>query len=516
MMSKLIKSALVLIFLTAISKVFGFGRDVILAYKYGVSYISDAFTIAFSIPSILFEGFTMAVLSCYIPVYNEMKRNEANEINRFNSNLINTLLIINLLFIILFEFFSSDITRMFALGFDKKTLDITIKLSEIIIVSTLFMTVSRVMQSVLQANEQFFTTGIMSIVFNVFIILGILFSTEKEYYILAFGVILGYFSWIIVFLPSVRRVGFRYIPFYINFKDKNLRKLIIMVLPVFLGTIANQLNTIIDKTMASTLAIGSVSALNYANKLTMLVKGMLISSVVMVIFPNISIDMINNDIDKVKKTTINSMTILSIIIIPLTIGCIVLAEPIVKLLFYRGAFDKVALSLTSESLVFYSISILAVGYSEILCKVFYSMHDTKTPMINAFISIVINIILNFLLIKSLKHMGLALSTSISSIVACILLFVSLRKKIGSFGVKNMMKSLLKMVLSSLVMGVLVSIMYIKFTNFFPNNTLYLLLNIICTIGVGSIIYFMLLRLLKLKEIDFFIVIIKKFAKKLER
>lgn len=115
---------------------------------------------------------------------------------------------------------------------------------------------------------------------------------------------------------------------------------------------------------------------------------------------------------------------------PMTVGAMVLSEPIVRILFQRGAFDTRATQMTAVALIFYSIGLIGVGLRDILTKIFYSVQDTKTPMINATIAVVMNICMNLLFIKYLKHAGLALATSLSSIICITLLFRSLKKKLA--------------------------------------------------------------------------------------
>ncbi|MFH5796861.1 lipid II flippase MurJ, partial [Clostridium perfringens] len=112
-------------------------------------------------------------------------------------------------------------------------------------------------------------------------------------------------------------------------------------------------------------------------------------------------------------------------------GAMILATPIVKVLFQRGAFDTKSTQMTAIAVVFYSIGIIGFGLRDILGKVFYSLQDTTTPMVNGIITIVLNIVLNLLFVRytNMQHAGLALATSISAIVTIILLFISLRKKI---------------------------------------------------------------------------------------
>jgi len=174
----------------------------------------------------------------------------------------------------------------------------------------------------------------------------------------------------------------------------------------------------------------------------------------------------------------------------------IFAEPVVKLLFGRGAFDVAAISMTSNALFFYSIGMVGVGLREILSRAFYSLQDTKTPMINTAIAMTINIILNMVLSKFLGIGGLALATSISAIFCTGLLFVSLRKKIGSFGMKNTTISFIKILVSSLIMGIVAYLAYNFLLSYFGSN-----LSLTISICIGAFVYFMIVYFMKIDEVD---------------
>ena len=168
--------------------------------------------------------------------------------------------------------------------------------------------------------------------------------------------------------------------------------------PVFVGVAVNQVNGLVDKTLASTLVEGSISALNYANKLNEFVMGIFIVSITSVIYPLLSKLSAANNKEEFNNSIVKSINYVILLVIPISIGAMVLSTPIVKLLFERGAFDLRATQMTSSALFCYSIGIIGFGLRDILSRVFYSIQDTKTPMINGAIAMALNIVLNLILI----------------------------------------------------------------------------------------------------------------------
>ena len=178
----------------------------------------------------------------------------------------------------------------------------------------------------------------------------------------------------------------------------------------------------------------------------------------------------------------------------------VLATPIVSILFERGEFDSRATQMTAVALIMYSIGMVAFGLTDVLGKVFYSIQDTKTPMVSGVISMVINIILNIILIRYLKLAGLALSTSISALICILLLFYSLKKKIGYFGQDKVIITSCKAILASAIMGFVTYLSYIIIYKLIAFKIIALGLSIL----LGGIIYILLIILFKVDEVNIII------------
>ncbi|MDO7204784.1 lipid II flippase MurJ [Paraclostridium bifermentans] len=158
------------------------------------------------------------------------------------------------------------------------------------------------------------------------------------------------------------------------------------------------------------------------------------------------------------KTVYKSVNSVILLVIPISVGAMVLATPIVSLLFERGAFDVNATKTTASALIFYSIGMVDLD-SEIYCKVFYSLQDTKTPMINGAMAMGVNIILNLILVKFMGHAGLAFATSLSAIICILILFRSLKKKIGYFGQDKIIRTTIKSIIASILMGITTYVIY---------------------------------------------------------
>jgi len=338
-------------------------------------------------------------------------------------------------------------------------------------------------------------------------ITAIILSSNGKLTILVIGSVLAIASQLLLLIPFMYRKGYRY-HFVLDRRDEYLKKLIYLSLPIIIGVSVNQVNILIDRTLASRIVEGGISALNYANKLNDFVQGLFVISIVTVMYPLISKMAAEKNIAGLKKTLSESISGINLLVVPATVGMMIFAEPIVRMLFGRGAFDEQAVVLTSSALFFYALGIVGYGLREVLSRAFYSLQDTKTPMINATIAVGLNIILNIILSRFMGIGGLALATSISALFCTLLLFISLRKKIGHFGLKEITLSFGKIVLASILMAIVA-----KLANEVLLTQIGANLSLLASIGMGAIVYFGIIYFMKIKEVEEIILQIKKEIKR---
>lgn len=508
-MSKVVKSTIVLMISTIIAKVLGFGRELVLASSYGASMYSDAYITAMNIPVVIFAIIGTTLATIFIPMYFEVN-NELGENNalRFTNNVFNIVIVLCILLAIIGLVFTEQLVNIFAVGFEGKTLNIAIDFTRVTIISIVFTGLSYIMTAYLQIQNNFTIPGLVSVPKNIIIIVSIILSVKYNPYIMIWGTLLGITTEFLFQLPFAIKNGYKY-QLYMNIRDKHIKKVAWLIGPVLIGVAVNQINEMIDRTLASTLVEGSISALNYANKLNGFVMAMFITSVAAVIYPMLSKLSSEDNKEKFTSSVVQSINSVILLVIPISVGAIVLATPIVKLLFQRGEFDARATSMTAIALIMYSIGMVAFGLRDILGKVFYALQDTKTPMINGAMAMIMNIVLNIILVKYLQLAGLALATSISAIVCIFLLFGSLKKKIGYFGQDKIMKTTIKSIVSAVFMGVVTYFAYNMVSNLSGVGFMKEAISLFVSIGVGAITYAILVVVLKVDEVNTITSMMKK-------
>ncbi len=491
------KNIALIMIITIFAKITGFARDITLASVYGVSAVSDAYLIAITIPSVFFMLVGTGVITSYIPMYNRIKEREGiNLANRFTSNVINLTTLLSIVLIFLIFLFTDSIVKVFAFGFQGETLKMTVSFTRITILSIAATGGLYVYKGYLESNNSFVVPALIGLPSNLIIIISIFMSSIYGMLILPIGNMVSIYIQLAILFLFVSKLGYKYTN---NFRiDKNIKDFFLLSIPVVIGISVNQINTIVDRTIASSIIVGGVSALNYSNQLIVFIQSIFVLAILIIIYPLMTKLIINKETDAFRKIISESITYINLFLMPITIGTLVLSKPIVQLLFARGAFDNNAIILTSESLFYYSIGIIGIGLREVVARAFYSMEDTRTPMINAAIGMVVNIILNIILSQIMGIAGLALATSISALFTAVLMIISLYKKIGDFGIKNIIINFLKIFLISTIMGVAVLIINNGLSGVLPNNIL-----VIVSILMGVFIYALLainMRIIDLHKI----------------
>ena len=494
-MAKAKKSAIILMFITLISKITGFIRDIILAQSFGASIITDAYLTALNIPVVLFDGISSSLGTTYIPMFFKIKEEEGNNsVNKFTSNILNIVILLSIIFIIISIIFTPYIVKIFAIGFKGEEFKLTVKFSRILIFSMIFIATNGLISSYLVANGKFYISGLVTIPFNIFCIISIIIGSLTNSKIMVIGTLIAYIAQLLFQIPFLLKTGYKH-NLKVNLKDENIKKILYLIVPVFLGSYVYLINAVVNRTLASTLEFGSITALNYANKLNIFAVGILVISISTVMYPILSKLASENNIVEFKRNLLRNIDIVVIVMLPIMIGIMILSTPIVKILFEQGSFNSHDTYLTSTALFYYSVGIVAVGIRDITSRAFYSLQDTKTPVKNAVIAVFINMICSIILVKVLGIGGLALSASISSILGALLLILDLRKKIGNLGLKSSILTFIKCSIASIIMGILVINSYNIVLNFSTE-----IIALIISVFIGIFTYYIMNIILRVNEV----------------
>jgi putative peptidoglycan lipid II flippase len=447
---EIFKSASVISAFTVLSRITGLVRDVLLANLFGTQAAAQAFFVAFKIPNafrdIVGEG---AGNAAFVPVFCEclQKRPKADFLKLVNS-LFRVLFGISVLLVLAGIVFSPGIVRLVAPGFsnDIAKFGLTVTLNRLLFPYLALITISAFMMSVSNSLKSFAAPASSSVVFNIALIFSIFFITHFAFpnpvYALCAAVLAAAVVQVFFQLPPLWKMGidFKKGGVYSDvFKEPAIRRVGRLILPRIVGTSIYQLNIFVDTIFASFafwVGDGAIAAIYYANRIIQFpfsIFGVALSNAAL---PNMSANSANQDMEKFKTTLLFCLKAVFLGVIPLTVGILVFAQPLVQVIFQRGSFDAYSTSITALAVFFYAFGLVSYVGVRFLSHAFYALQDTMTPVKVSAVGLFMNIILDSLFIFVFKFQisGLALASSISAAVNFYLLYRALNKRIGfNFG-----------------------------------------------------------------------------------
>jgi putative peptidoglycan lipid II flippase len=310
---------------------------------------------------------------------------------------------------------------------------------------------SNLIGGILNSFKRFFSFSVAASFYNIGIIIGILFFYPKLGLIgLSYGVLLGAIMHLLIQLPEVYKNGWHY-KFVLKY-DKNLRRILKLMLPRTIGLAAGQINLVIITMIASTLAAGSISVFNYANNLQSLPVSLFAVSLAIAVFPTFTQAVNEKNPILFSQNFSRTFRRILFMLVPMSVLILVLRAQIVRVILGSGAFDWNSTYQTAQTLGIFAVSIFAQGLIPLLARSFYAYEDTKTPMSISIISIIINIILSWQLSQYFGVFGLAMAFSISSIINMLLLYIFLHLKVNTINDYQIINSILKITFNSMLAG----------------------------------------------------------------
>lgn len=443
---------------TFISRILGYVKDMILAGFFGATGIADTFFVSFRIPNLLRELFAEgAMSSAFIPVLTEYQTKHGLEDARKLVRITFTFIVMFVgLICIVGIVFAPAIVTAIAPGFLNmpEKFSLTVLLTRVMFPFLLFISLAALAMGALNTRRIFFIPALAPAMLNITIIAYVILLAplmEQPIVAVAIGVAMGGFIQFAFQLPSFFKNGYSLKPEY-NFRHPGLKKMSILIVPATLGMAVAQINIFVSTILASYLPEGSITYLYYSMRLIQFPIGIFGVAMGMAVLPTLSEHAVKGDFNKLRDDFSFALRLLFFITIPAMAGLVALREPIVNILFQRGRFDYIATVGTAQALLFYSLGIWSIVGVKVVAASFYSMQDTRTPVKVAVIALAANVILSIILMKPLKHGGLAFANTIASGINFTLLFFFLRRKLKGVDGKRIFCSFVKTIFASSVTG----------------------------------------------------------------
>jgi putative peptidoglycan lipid II flippase len=401
--------------------------------------------------------------------------------------------------------FAPLLVRIIAPGFLRtpEKFETTVMLTRIVFPYILFLGMVAYSKGVLNSLNYFTTPAFSPVILNSTLILSLLFLCPflgvKG---VVYGVLIGGSMEVLLQLRPLRSRGF-HIGKGFKIMHPIAKRVFTLLLPRAVGTAVYQMSVLVDTVLASLgwiVGAGGVAALYYSNRLVQLPLAVFGISLATAALPKMAREASLRDFDAFKRTISFSLRTVFMVMLPAAAGLMVLAKPIMQILFERGAFTSYSTDITVKALFFYSFGLFAYAGIKILVSAYYSMGDTRTPVKTASCALFVNIILNLALMWPLKIGGLALATSIAAVMNFVVLYVLLIRRIGDIGTREIISSFVRVIVSSVIMGVFTWYCSYRVFTFSRVSGISGILSLCCIIAASFIVYVAAAYILQVDEL----------------
>lgn len=444
------------------SRVLGLVREQVLAHLFGAGNEMDAFNVAFRIPNLFRDLFAEGAMSAsFVPTFTRrMTLLGKAEAWRLGNYVLNGLLLATLAIAVCGVVWARPLATLFASDYAAVPgkLELTVSLTRVIFPFLVLVAVAAACMGMLNSLHRFFLPSLAPATFNVATIICAVALVPVMPLLhlpgimaIAIAALIGGAGQIAIQWPALRREGFRYRP-ELNLRDEGLRQVLMLMGPGLVGMAAVQINLFVNTVLATSQGEGAVSCLNYAFRLMYLPIGLFGVSVATAAIPTIAGHAARGDLREMRHTVSTSLRLMLMLNVPATAGLIVLAHPIVALLFQHGRFTAADTQATAVALACYAPGL--IGYSAVRLAVpsFYALSDSRTPVTISVASVIVNLALSLCLVPLIGYPALALGTAVASLFNGAVLLWVLRRRLAGLEDVPLAAAFLKIVVASAVMA----------------------------------------------------------------
>ena len=450
------RAAMIILAATLVGRMLGLLRDIAVANFFGATPDADAFFLAYKIPYLLTLMVAGALTATFVPLFSFRlatgRRDEAWDLSVNIGNIIATVLVgVSVILAILAPW----LIPLVGPGLKPATVVKGVFLFRILMIGFVFDGLAGLLVGMLNSLRKFALAAFAPAVGTIATI-ALLVAFARAFGITAYaiGSVAGSIVGLFLLFPGLRGRGIRYRP-QIRWKDPAVREVAGMVWPILLGSAVGKISIFVDQLLGSLLGTGSISSLNYADKLFQLPLGLFVAGITVPIFPLLSEQVAAKAPERVRATLDFALRLMAFLLVPATVGIILLRYPLIGLLLQHGQFKPSDTARTAWALLFLCIGLYAYAGRDTVTRVFYAHHDTRTPVKISAATVVINIGFSYLLMHFLGVGGLTLGTTIALTVNFVVLMWLLKRKIGVIGFGKTLRSLLNVLGVSAVMGAVI-------------------------------------------------------------
>ncbi len=408
------RAAILLATLTAVSQVFGFARDAVIAAVYGASSALDAYLVAQGLMNLVLALAAGAISRALVPVVSRaVAAGDQQRANRVVQVVLTLTMLVLMSGAVVMYFAAELVVMVLAPGFDESTRTLAVELARIVLVATVFVAATDVLAAATQANGRFFASGIQGLPFNVVMIAAAaFFGPTFGAHALAVGFVVGSAVRMLIQLIPLPKFSLRLRP-RLDLHDPGVLEVLRLVPALLITTAAVNVNTLVDRAVGSAQGEGVVAALNFGWRIVTLVDSLLVVTLVAAIYPAFGAAGAPERRGQLRALVSRAMRVVVILITPVVGLMMLTATPIVNVLFGRGAFTDEAVMLAATAVSAYAVSAVAIALRTLGSRACLAVGDARTPVVVSLVVMAVNVTGDLTLGVRFGVAGLAASTSLS-------------------------------------------------------------------------------------------------------
>jgi putative peptidoglycan lipid II flippase len=478
---RLARSAGLIGLATMMSRLLGLVREQLMAYLFGAGDAVDAYNVAFRVPNLLRDLFAEGAMSAaFVPTFTRKLTTEGQEAAwKLGNNVVTTLLVVTGGLVCIGWLYAAPLVHLYAGDYEQVPgkLELAASLARIMLPFLIVIAVAAAQMGMLNSLDRFFVPALSPAVFNVGSIAAtlLLVGLMPRFGVppitaMAIGVLIGGLGQVIIQWPMLWREGYRYRP-TIDLRDPGLHQVLLLMGPGTLGLAATQINIFVNTMLATSQGTGAVSWLGYAFRIMYMPLGIFGVSIATASVPSISRRAAKGDMAGVRTDVAHALSLMLALSVPATLGLMVLARPIVALLYERGAFTAADTQATATALVCYASGLVGYSAVRIASPTFYALRDSRVPVIVSAWSVLLNASLSVVLGRFFGYPGLAAGTSIAAVANATMLLYLLRRRLGGLEGRRLAGVMLRAVLAATTMAAAAWALHRQLTVILPGHTL---------------------------------------------
>jgi putative peptidoglycan lipid II flippase len=496
-------------FATGLSRLLGLAREVVAASYFGVSGAMSAFTIAFQVPNLVRALFADSALQgAFVPVFTELlEKGERKEAFRVASSLFFLICLILGALTALFVLLAEPLMSLFAPGFDDQPAlkDLTVNLARLMFPIVVLLALSGLVVGMLNSFEHFAVPALAPVAWNAVIILALVglvpvLPEDDEIYAYAIGVLAGTIVQFLLPLPWLRGRGGHF-TLRLDWRNERVRRVLKLMLPVTLALGLINLSLLINSLFGTLVSDQAPAAIDKAFRIYQLPQGLFSISIATILFPTLARFAARGARDDLRRTMGNGVRQICLLLIPSAVLMAVLAEPITRLVYERGAFGTEATDLTSTAMFWWSLSLPFQGVSLLFSRTFFSLQRPWATTALAGLNLVVNAALAALLYGPFEIAGIVLGTVAGTVVMCVAQGAILRRDLGGVEGTKLVSAGVRMLAAAALLGAVSYGVWYGLDEALGRGLLAQIVSVLAAVAAGFAIYAAVVWALRVPEAD---------------